>query len=71
MSIVTTTLTKVKCNVRYSTYGFPVQLFHPRMHNYATLCDKFIQHYATLCNPQRYIAAFLPPYRRERPFSRR
>ena len=32
---------------------FPVKLFCRRMHNYATLCDKFIQHYATLCNPRR------------------
>ena len=27
----------------------PVKLFRRGMHNYATLCDKFIQHYATLC----------------------
>ena len=50
-------------------YGYiPVKLFRRRMHNYATLCDKFIQHYAMLCNPRRYIASFLPPYCRERPF---
>ena len=41
--------------------------FCRRMQNYAT----FIQYYATLCNPRRYIATFSPPYRRERPFLRR
>ena len=49
----------------------PVKLFRRRMQNYATICDKFIQHYATLSNPRRYIAAFSPPYCRERPFLRR
>ena len=46
---------------------YPVKLFRRQMQNYATLCDKFIQHYASLCNPRRYIAAFSPPYRSERP----
>ena len=44
---------------------FPSQTFRRRMQNNATLCDKFIQHYATLNNPRRYIAAFSPPYRHE------
>ena len=49
----------------------PVKLFRHRMQNYATLCDKIIQHYATLYNPRQYIAAYSPPYRCERPFLRR
>ena len=36
----------------------PVKLFRRRMQNYATLCDKIIQHYAILYNPRRYIAAY-------------
>ena len=38
----------------------PVKLFRRRMQNYAILCDKIIQHYATLYNPQRIFAALLP-----------
>ena len=45
-----------------------VKLFRGRMQNYVTLCDKIIQHYATLDNPRRYIAAHSRPYRRQRPF---
>ena len=46
----------------------PVKLFSRLMPNYATLSDAIIQHYATLYTPRRYIAAYSPPYRRERPF---
>ena len=50
---------------------YPVKLFRRLMQNYATLCDKFAQHYETLYNTRRYIAAISPPYRHERPFLRR
>ena len=46
---------------------YPSQTFLPPD---ANLCDKIIQHYVTLYNPRRYIAACSPPYRRERPFLR-
>ena len=55
--------------IKLETYT--VKLFRGRMQNYATLCDKIIQHYATLYNPRRYIAVYSPPYRRERLFLRR
>ena len=49
----------------YATCHYPVKLFRRRMQNYATLCDTIIQHYSTLYNPRRYVAAYPPPYRRE------
>ena len=58
----------LNCRRRTFKVPIPVKLFRRRMQNYATLCDKFIQHYATLCIPRRYIASFLQPYRRERLF---
>ena len=40
------------------------------MQLYVTNLYNIVQHYATLCKPRRYIAAFSPPYRREQPFLR-
>ena len=42
----------------------PLKLFRRRMQNYATLCDKFMQHYVIRGN-------ISPPYRRERLLLRR
>ena len=53
-----------------NTWRDPVKLFRRRMQNYATLCNTIIQHYATLYNSRRYIAAYSPLYRRERLFFR-
>ena len=49
----------------------PVKLFRRRMQNYAIIYEPIIQHYATLYNLRRYIAAYSSPYRREQQFLRR
>ena len=63
-------LAQKKCMLVF-TIPCPVKIFRCWIQNYATLCDKITQHYATLYNPRRYIAAYTPPYRRERPFLQR
>ena len=55
----------------FSQRPIPVKLFRRWMQNYATVCDKIIQHYATLNNPRPYIAAYSQHYRRKRLFLRR
>ena len=49
-------------------FYLPSQTFSPPDAKFAALCDTIIQHYATLYNPRRYIAAYSPPYRREQSF---
>ena len=54
--------------------SLPVKLFAAGcniMQHYGIKLYNFMQHYATLYNLRRYIAAYSPPYRRERPFLRR